>query len=81
VSGARSAPPGQSTVPVSGSTVTFGETLRRTGVLKYGPTHSVEQVDLATQPICEREVKDAMPNDDGISYVGRQTNHRSGAIA
>jgi hypothetical protein len=78
--GARSAPPGHVTVPVSASTSTLGEPGGGAGFVEDPAVHPVEHVDLPLQAVGEGGREDAVANNAGLGYVGRQTDHCSAAI-
>jgi hypothetical protein len=81
VSGARSSPPGHTTVHGLGIDRDLGKTLGRSGIVEHGPTQAIEDIDLAAQPVGEGQLKDAMTDDGGCGYVGRKASHRSGSIS
>ena len=80
MSGARSAPPGQVTVPVSSSTVTAAKPPGVRASFEDGTAHPVKHRDLAGEAVGKTNAKDTVADSDSCGYVGRQADHRSGLI-
>ena len=80
MSGARSAPPGQVTVPVSSSTLTRAKP-SAVFVGEHRSVHAVENVELVGGPVGEREREDAVSDGDGACDVRGEADHRNGSIS